>query len=148
MTKSSPPNDFGPAIEILNRALTLEYSIVIHFPRISAVFKDRDIRDKALYLSTASVKHANEVASAIEKLGGKPEWSFEPFPDDDLVKLFETQIEKEHLAHELHLECVRLLPEGLKPKFREMAREEEWHAKVALEVCDYLKGLNADTINR
>lgn len=94
-----------------------------------------------------SLKHANEVASAIEKLGGKPEWGFEPFPDDDLVKLFETQIEKEHLARDLHLECVRLLPEGLKPKFREMDREEEWHARVAGEVCAYLKGLNAAAKN-
>jgi len=133
-------NPNAQIIDLLNKVLSLEYTIIIHLPRITGAFKDRAIRDKVLYLSSASVKHANEVASAIEKLGGKPEWSFDPFPDDgDLVNMFETQVEKEQLAHQLHLECVRLLPDGLKPKFRQIASEEEWHEKAANEVLEYLR---------
>lgn len=140
MVKKTAQPDYSQVIDLLNRVLSLEYSIIIHLPRISGVFKDRDFRDKALYLSSASVKHADEVAQAIETLGGKAEWNFESFPDDgNLVKMFEIQVDKERLAHQLHLECVRLLPEGFKPKFRQIAAEEEWHEQVAQEVLDYLK---------
>ncbi len=91
-------------------------------------------------MSSASVKHAGVVSEAIESLGGKAEWNFEPFPDDeDLVRMFAEQVGKERLAHQLHLECIKLLPEGLKPKFRQIAAEEEWHEKVAKEVLEYLK---------
>ncbi|AKG53012.1 hypothetical protein DGWBC_0325 [Dehalogenimonas sp. WBC-2] len=128
------------AIALLNRTLALEYSIIIHVPRIANAFKDPQIRDKVISLSSASVKHADTVADAIEKLGGKAEWNFEPFPDDDdLVKMFEFQLEKENEAHRMHNEVVKLMPEGLKPKFRDIAKEEEWHMKVAEEILDYLR---------
>ena len=84
----APSSENQQIIDLLNYVLKLEYTIVIHLPRISAAFRDREIRDKVLHLSSASVKHADTVASAIEKLGGKAQWSFEPFPDDgDLVKI-------------------------------------------------------------
>jgi bacterioferritin len=141
-TKSTPPApENQEIIALLNRVLKLEYTIVIHLPRISAAFHDREIRDKVLHLSSASVKHADAVATAVEQLGGKPEWNFEPFPDDcTLVKMFETQVAKEHEAHRLHLECARLAPSlVLKEQFRKMAKEEDWHATVALDVLEYLK---------
>ncbi|APV43850.1 bacterioferritin [Dehalogenimonas formicexedens] len=147
MNKQPAKTDYSPVIDLLNQVLTLEYSIIIHFPRISGVFKDRDIRDKALYLSSASVKHAGVVSEAIESLGGKAEWNFEPFPDDgNLVRMFEEQVDKEKLAHRLHMECVKLLPEGLKPKFRQIAAEEEWHEKIASEVLQYLRA-RSETIS-
>jgi bacterioferritin len=139
MGKTAQP-DYSEVITLLNRSLNLEYSIIIHLPRISNAFKDPVIRDKVMHLSAASVKHADTVAASIEKLGGKAEWNFESFPDDgDLVKMFEDQEAREELAHQMHSEVVRLLPEGLKPKFREIAKEEEWHVKVAQEILDYLK---------
>jgi len=135
----SPENQ--QIIDLLNLVLKLEYTIVIHLPRISAAFHDQEIRDKVLHLSSASVKHADAVASAIEKLGGKAEWDFEPFPDDgDLVKMFQTQVAKEHEAHRLHLECARLTSDPiLKEQFRKIAKDEDWHAAVALDVLEYLK---------
>ena len=133
-------------INLLNVVLKLEYTIIIHLPRISGAFHDREIRDKVLHLSSASVKDADEVAGAIEKLGGKPEWEFEPFPDDgDLVKMFEIQVAKEQEAHRLHLECARLAPgQVLKEQFRKMAKDEDWHTEIAGEVLAYLRNQPAD----
>ena len=147
-TKTSPPcPEHLEIIALLNRVLKLEYTIVIHLPRISAAFHDREIRDKVLHLSSASVKHADTVATAIEQLGGKPEWEFEPFPDDcNLVRMFEAQVAKEHEAHRLHLECARLAPSPIhKELFRHMAKDEDWHAAVALDVLDYLKACTPAT---
>lgn len=132
--------DYSEVIALLNRTLALEYSIIVHLPRISNAFKDPVIRDKVIHLSAASVKHADAVAAAIEKLGGKAEWNFEAFPDDDLVSMFTLQLAKEQEAHEMHTEAVRLLPDGLKNRFREIAKEEEWHTRVAGEILEYLKG--------
>ncbi|ADJ25503.1 hypothetical protein Dehly_0173 [Dehalogenimonas lykanthroporepellens BL-DC-9] len=142
MGKTVQP-DYSDVIALLNRTLALEYSIIIHLPRISNAFRDPVIREKVIYLSTASVKHADAVSATIEKLGGKAEWNFESFPDDsDLVSMFTIQLAKEQEAHRMHTEAVRLLPEGLKNRFREIAKEEEWHVRVAEEILEYLKGQN------
>ena len=127
-------------IDLLNQILCLEYSIIVHFPSISGAFPDREMSDKMLFLSTASIKHANGVAEAIEKLGGKPEWSFEPFPDGDLVKVFEFQVEKERQAHDMHMKCAAMAEESyLRKQFATFAKDEEYHEKVAQEVLDYLR---------
>ncbi|MEN8614026.1 hypothetical protein ABFB09_01905 [Dehalogenimonas sp. THU2] len=39
----------------------------------------------------------------------------------------------------MHAAATRLVPEGFKDKFREIAKEEEWHASVAQEILNYLK---------
>jgi bacterioferritin len=142
LAKPAQP-DYSEVIALLNRTLALEYSIIVQLPRISNAFKDPAIREKVIHLSAASVKHADAVAAAIEKLGGKTEWNFESFPDDgDLVSMFTIQLAKEQEAHRMHTEAVRLLPEGLKNRFREIAKEEEWHTRVAEEILEYLKGQN------
>jgi len=137
----APAPEHREIIDLLNRVLKLEYTIVIHLPRISAAFHDREVRDKVLHLSSASVKHADAVATTIEQLGGKPEWDFEPFPDDgDLVKMFEVQVTKEQEARRLHLECARLAPSPvLKDQFRHMAKDEDWHTAVARDILAYLR---------
>ena len=139
------PAENQEVINLLNVVLKLEYTIIIHLPRVSGAFHDREIRDKVLHLSSASVKHADEVARAIESLGGKAEWEFNPFPDDgDLVKLFEMQVAKEEEAHRLHLECARMAPgQVLKERFRRMARDEEWHAGTAREILSYLRSIGS-----
>jgi rubrerythrin len=65
---------------VLNRALTLEYTLIIHYPRLAAMIPDEATRKLASELGSASIKHADIVANAIIRLGGKPDWSFEPFP--------------------------------------------------------------------
>ena len=57
---------------------------------------------------SASIKHADVVASAISKLGGNPVWSLESFPEQlDITDIFREQIEKEKLALQLHQQNVR-----------------------------------------
>jgi hypothetical protein len=61
-------------------------------------------------LGSASFKHADIVASVIIRLGGKPNWSFEPFPAKvDLVSIFQTQLGKEQTTLEFHIKTVQII---------------------------------------
>jgi bacterioferritin (cytochrome b1) len=63
-------------ISLLNEALALEYTLIIHYPRLSSMIKDPETRDLVSGLGSASIKHADTVAEAIVRLKGKPIWSF------------------------------------------------------------------------
>jgi len=69
-------------------------------------------------------------------MGGHPRWSFEPFPyQTDLVKVFESQLEKEKLALELHRQAARLAPSAsLGEKFNALAKEEQGHIQVVKDI--------------
>ena len=124
----------------LSRALTLEYTIIIHHPRIAAMIPDETTRRLAAELGSASIRHADIVASAIIRLGGKPKWSFEPFPAEvNLVSIFQTQLGKEKAALDLHRRCAYLVTDSaLGEKFLAIAKEEQSHIKI---VEDILKRL-------
>jgi len=126
---------------ILNKALTLEYTLIVHYPRIASMIKDQETRNLANELGRASVKHADVVANAIIRLGGQPEWSFEFFPEQgDLVAIFETQLEKEKLALDLHHQSAALVTiAGLREQFEEIAKEEESHIKTVEKILRRLK---------
>ena len=70
--------------DILNKALTLEYTLIVHYPRIASMIKEQETRKLVNELGRASVKHADVVANAIIKLGGHPEWSFEFFQTEQI----------------------------------------------------------------
>ncbi|AKG52978.1 hypothetical protein DGWBC_0291 [Dehalogenimonas sp. WBC-2] len=126
-------------IGLLNKVLKLEYSFIIHYPRLSNAIKDKKISDKIMYLSTASVAHADTVATAITSLGGEPQWAFEPLPDISLLAIFQRQVGKEKTALQLHQECVQLAPDHiLQQHLSKIAKEEEWHIQVATEIADYV----------
>ena len=59
---------------VLNRALILEYTLIVHYPRLAAMIPNEAIRKLVSELGSASIKHA------IIRLGGKPDWSLEPVP--------------------------------------------------------------------
>jgi len=123
-------------VDLLNQALKLEYSIIIHIPRIASTIEDEKTREMALTLGNASIKHADTVANAINTLGGNPEWAFESLPiGKDLVDLFEKQLDKEKLALKLHQESASLIQDrALKLKFEKLAKDEEWHIKVVNDI--------------
>ena len=54
----------------LNKALTLEYTLIVHYPRLASMIKDADTRELVNELGSASIKHADVVADAIVRLGG------------------------------------------------------------------------------
>ena len=130
-------------IDLLNQSLRLEYSIMIHIPRIANLIEDKDIRESALRLGQDSMKHADVVATAIKDLGGIPTWSFESFPvGRDIVTIFQKQLEKEKLAMQLHQNSASLAHDtALKVKLTKIADEEEWHIQV---VNDILSKLNKE----
>lgn len=125
----------------LSRALTLEYSIIVHHPRIAAMIPDETIRKLAAELGSASIKHADIVASAIIQLGGKPKWSFEPFPAEvNLTGIFQIQLGKEKAALELHRRCAYLVTDStLREKFLGIAKEEESHIKIVEDILERLE---------
>jgi rubrerythrin len=121
--------DSSQMLELLNKILKLEYSLIVYYPRIASSIRDEQARQKALQLGSASVKHADTVAKAIFKLGGSPQWSFDPFPDEaDIIKIFRQQLEKEKLAYELHQQSSSLAPDAtLRETFSKLAKEEQDH---------------------
>ena len=123
-------------VDLLNQALKLEYSIIIHMPRIASSIEGEETREKALILGSASIKHADTVANAISTLGGNPEWAFESVPvGKDMVEIFEKQLDKEKLALKLHQESASLIQDrALKLKFEQLAKDEEWHIKIVKDI--------------
>lgn len=128
--------DSSLMLELLNKILGLEYSLIIYYPRIASMIRDESARQEALQLGSASVQHADTVAKAIAKLGGTPQWSFEPFPDEaDMRKIFEKQLEKERLAYELHRQSSNLAPDTtLRDTFTKLAKEEQAHIQTVQSI--------------
>ena len=116
-------------LDLLNQTLELEYTLIIHYPRIASAIQDHETKQLAQSLGTASIGHADTVAHAITRLGGTPHWSFGSFPAEmDLKKIFQGQLEKEKLALKLHRQIVGLITDSsLRDKFSGLAKEEESH---------------------
>ncbi len=133
--KKSPP-----IMDVLNKTLQLEYSLIIHYPRLASTIEDEKTRELVLRLGSDSIKHADVVASAILKLGGDPVWSFDPFPaGSDIVKIFQAQLEKEKLALQLHQQSMGLVRDNLlREKFGELAKTEEWHIQIVEDILSRL----------
>jgi bacterioferritin (cytochrome b1) len=124
----------------LNQALRLEYSLIIHYPYIVNLVGNEEVKKLATGLGAASIHHADVVATLISKLGGEPEWSFEPFPEGtDTVKIFRIQLAKERLALQLHKGSAEMLPISLYSKvLNALAEEEEQHIQVVERILSTL----------
>ena len=136
------PNKISPEVlDLLNEALRLEYTLIIHYPRLANHIKDSETRKLVQSLGTASVHHADVVADAITQLGGSPDWSFTPFPDNyELLNIFQIQLQKEKKALELHLQAADLVPPGpLVDSIKTLANEEKHHISIVERVISKLK---------
>ncbi|MCX6002223.1 MAG: ferritin-like domain-containing protein [Chloroflexi bacterium] len=127
-------------LDILNQALRLEYSLIIHYPRINMAVHDNDIKSMVNTLGVMSIKHADVVSDAIISLGGTPEWSFDPAPEEiDLKNIFHIQLGKEKLALQLHSESSKLISDKeLKTQFEILAKQEEGHIKIVENILSRL----------
>jgi len=127
-------------IELMNLTLGVEYSCIVHFPRLSSIIKDEEIQNLITELGEDSTKHANIVAEAISELGGHPVWAIEPFPDDkDIVDLFRMQLEKEELALQLHSQNAKSqVDSSIKSKLEGIAKDEEKHIEIVKYILSKL----------
>ena len=125
---------------LLNQTLELEYTLIIHYPRIASAIRDQETKQLAQSLGTASIGHADTVAKAITRLGGTPHWSFGSFPTEmDLKKIFEGQLEKEKLALKLHQQIVGMITDySIRNDFIKLPKEEESHIKTVEEILTRL----------
>jgi bacterioferritin len=125
---------------LLNQTLELEYTLIIHYPRIASAIRDQETKQLAQSLGTASIGHADTVAKAITRLGGTPHWSFGYFPTEmDLKKIFEGQLEKEKLALKLHQQIVGMITDySIRNDFIELPKEEESHIKTVEQILTRL----------
>jgi bacterioferritin len=139
MAKKSAEN--LTTINLLNQILQLEYSLIVHYPRLASAIRDEAVRKLAVGLGNASVDHANVVAKAITKLGGKPVWAFGEFPrGKNTSEIFKTQLEKEKQALRLHLQSAGLVTDtSLKDDFHKLAKEEETHIKTVENILAMLE---------
>ena len=131
---------FSDLFSLLNRALELEYSLIIPYPCLASTIHDDEVRKLVFQLGTASVHHADIVANAITQLGGQPSWGFSPFPeDDDILNIFQIQLEKEKKALELHKQSANLVPSGsLAKSLAALADEERHHIEIVNKIISKL----------
>lgn len=127
-------------IKLLNTALKIEYSLIVHYPRLASDIKDDETRKLVLELGTASVSHADIVARAITKLGGNPVWTFAPPPDNpDIVHIFQNQLKKEEEVYKLHHEAAGLISPGtLAAAFESIAADEKRHIEMVKRILQKL----------
>ena len=132
--------DLLRTIELMNLTLGVEYSCIVHFPRLSIITKDEEIQNLITELGEDSVRHANIVAEAISELGGNPTWAIEPFPDDtDIVDIFRLQLEKEELALRLHSQNAKSqVDSSIKSKLEDIAKNEAKHIKIVKHILSKL----------
>ncbi len=69
--------DSKQTVDLLNQILKMEYSLIIHYPRLANRIKDKEMKKLVQELGIASISHADTVANMIMKLGGNAIWSFE-----------------------------------------------------------------------
>jgi bacterioferritin (cytochrome b1) len=134
-------------IDILSRALEVEYKTIVHYPRIAKMMPDEQSASSVELLGEDSIKHADKVAAAISGLGGIPPFPrFEVLPDNpDMVDFFEKQLELEYLALDLHTKAAESIGERFAPSLRELAEQEKLHIKVVNEILAKLRaGGNRD----
>jgi bacterioferritin len=113
----------------LNNVLKIEYTLIVHYPRLASSIKDDEARKLALKLGTDSVRHADIVSRAITTLGGRPAWTFAPLPEDfDILQIFRIQLEKEKLALKLHRQAADLAQSRpIAAALKAIAVDEEHH---------------------
>jgi bacterioferritin (cytochrome b1) len=128
-------------LETLRRSLTIEYSLIVHYPRLANSIRDEKLRDLVTGLGTASIKHANVIADTITRMGGKPVWSFDNYPGgDNLVDVFKRQLEKEKLALQLHQESANLVDDITSfNHFKQLAEDEKKHIVTVNEILSSLQ---------
>ena len=127
-------------IDRLNQALRLEYTLIIHYPYLNNFVKDGEIKELIGELGATSIHHADVVASIISKLGGTPNWSFEPLPGMvDIEQLFQKQLAKERMALQLHKGSAEMMAPGPdRDALQALAKEEEYHVQIAERILSIL----------
>ncbi|MCJ7588629.1 MAG: ferritin-like domain-containing protein [Candidatus Aminicenantes bacterium] len=143
ITKKASSIKKAKILELLNTTLEVEYSFIVHYPRLASSIPDQKIRKLVKSLGEVSVEHANIVADAVSGLGGKLHWGFEPFPEEiSLTEIFHRQIDKEKEALRLHTLCGRLTEDPeLKRNFEKNAVEEEGHIKIIRKIMERMSAL-------
>jgi rubrerythrin len=128
-------------VKLLNQSLRIEYNFVIHYPRIAQLVRDEETKKLILDLCNASVHHADVVANIITHLGGKPDWSFDLFPEGmGPSEIFQIQLEKEKQALQLHQNSAALISSGSQGNaLNDVANEEKAHIMTVNRIIERLK---------
>ena len=123
-------------IDILARALEVEYQIIIHSPRVAKMMPDKQLELKVELLGQDSIRHADIVAATITKLGSIPPFpSFTPLPEPlNLKDFFKKQLVLEKLALDLHSQAAESVGDDLAPSLRQLAEQERWHIRIVEEI--------------
>jgi hypothetical protein len=128
------------AAELLNHALRLEYSGVTHLPRLDGTVQDVYIRYCISVLTSDSTGHAVRLASTIRELGSIPCWTIWSPPDSgNLIRLFEIQLARERICHNLYDKAAKLLAGSpLAERCNALAQDEDRHIEMVERVLKAL----------
>ena len=127
-------------IKLLNEALEIEYTMIVHLPRLESSLQDDEAKKLVHKLSSDSTTHSSIVANAIKQLGGQPSWSFTPYPDGyELTQIFQAQLLLEQKALESHRQAANLVESGpLADQLNTIADEEYQHIDVVNQIISKL----------
>jgi rubrerythrin len=136
-------NPMKRAIEKMQEALTLEYTMVHQFPEIAKKIDDSDLKNRIQALLVDSNNHATTISFVLERMGATVRRTTESIPENiDITEFWQRQKEKEQIAEKLHQQSAEFFPDGdpLKEKFNEMVQQERSHIKTVEYIISKLKG--------
>jgi rubrerythrin len=133
-------------INKLGQISKIEYSLIVNYPQLARMIKDKETQEMVNSLGIASIHHFDVVAKALTKLGGSATWSMDLLPDHmDLNQIFQNQLAKEVLALEMHSECAKLAEDWkLKQELTAIANEEKSHVNTVKEILYRLSHSSAE----
>lgn len=123
-------------IEILNNILAVEYTFIVHGPRLASLVRDAEAARRITELTNISVLHADGAAKLVKRLGGEPGWAFAPFPEGlPIGEILKQQREKELLAAMLYDQASALASEEApRAWLSQQAQVERQHAKIVEQI--------------
>ena len=137
---TSSEDNVPRVIELLNRALNVEYSMIAYYPRIADSIDDAETKETILKLGMDSTRHADIVTNAVRELGGEPSWTLEPFPESESqTQLFRIQLDREKLASVIYEEVAGMAKSPvLRDKVNQLITEEKGHILLVEAILNRL----------
>ena len=126
-------------IEALNRALQEEYTDVFSYPKEAEKIQRKEIAEEFTRFARMELRHADNVATQINILGGKPKWDFTLLETKESVEeILKQHLQREEAAIQLYGELIKLTrqygEDQLKLILQGIKTEEELHLSVIKEL--------------
>lgn len=128
-------------IELLNEALQNEYTDVFLYPRQADMLREKDKKVSEMFerFGRMELRHADNLATQILTLGGKPDWDFKLIDAGSSIdKMLQRHLERESKCIQIYDKLIELTDreeqDQLKLILKGIRSEEETHAAAIKEL--------------